>query len=225
MRTAPGRSSTGESLSAASGSPRSTRARRRAQPAPDGRIDPIDYRRDSEPAAPPEAAPGAASAAASTLPVASARAPSRGNTRRQLPWGHITVLLGERDDRDARDRYAARAAEHGWSHNVLTNQITNGTLERIGVPPTDFAGQLAPADSYLARELGEDPYVFDFLDLTEQVSERELEQALWWTSCISSAEPVAASDADACEWGDPGPEGLRCSATSGKAERTRVRST
>ena len=96
----------------------------------------------------------------------------------RLPWGHITVLLGKLDDRAARDWYAARAAEHGWSRNVLTNQIMNRTLERIGAPPTNFVGQLAPADSDLARELGKDPYVFDFLDLTDAVSERELEQAL-----------------------------------------------
>jgi predicted nuclease of restriction endonuclease-like (RecB) superfamily len=96
----------------------------------------------------------------------------------QLPWGHIMVLIDKLDDIPARNWYAARAAEHGWSRNVLTNQIMNRTLERIGAPPTNFAGQLAPADSDLARELGKDPYVFDFLDLTDAVSERELEQAL-----------------------------------------------
>jgi len=96
----------------------------------------------------------------------------------RLPWGHITVLLGKLDDQASRDWYAERAAEHGWSRNVLTNQIMNRTLERTGAPPTNFAGQLAPADSDLARELGKDPYVFDFLDLTDAVSERELEQAL-----------------------------------------------
>jgi predicted nuclease of restriction endonuclease-like (RecB) superfamily len=96
----------------------------------------------------------------------------------QLPWGHITVLLDKLDDRDVRDWYAARAAKNGWSRNVLTNQIMNRTRERIGAPPTNFAGQLAPADSDLARQLSKDPYVFDFLDLTDEVAERELEQAL-----------------------------------------------
>lgn len=95
-----------------------------------------------------------------------------------LPWGHIMVLLDKLNDQDARDWYAARAAEHGWSRNVLTNQIMNRTRERIGAPPTNFAGQLAPADSDLARQLGKDPYVFDFLDLTGEVAERDLEQAL-----------------------------------------------
>nr|WP_307858782.1 DUF1016 N-terminal domain-containing protein [Curtobacterium flaccumfaciens] len=37
----------------------------------------------------------------------------------QLPWGHITVLLDRLDDRELRDWYAAQAAAHGWSRNVL----------------------------------------------------------------------------------------------------------
>jgi hypothetical protein len=42
----------------------------------------------------------------------------------------------------------------------LTNQIMRRTRERIGAPPTYFAGQLAPADTNLARQLSEDPYLF-----------------------------------------------------------------
>jgi predicted nuclease of restriction endonuclease-like (RecB) superfamily len=96
----------------------------------------------------------------------------------QLPWGHIMLLLDKLEDQTARDWYAERAAEFGWSRNVLMNQIMNRTRERIGAPPTNFAGQLAPADSDLARQLAKDPYVFDFLDLTRDVAERDLEQAL-----------------------------------------------
>jgi predicted nuclease of restriction endonuclease-like (RecB) superfamily len=96
----------------------------------------------------------------------------------QLPWGHITILLDRLDSRMARDGYAALALEHGWSRNVLTNQIQNRSLERSGAAQTNFAGRLAPADSELALQLAKDPYVFDFLDLTAEVRERELEQAL-----------------------------------------------
>jgi predicted nuclease of restriction endonuclease-like (RecB) superfamily len=95
-----------------------------------------------------------------------------------LPWGHITVLIDKLQDRESRDWYAARAVEHGWSRNVLMNQIMNRTLERTGAAATNFVGQLAPADSDLALQLAKDPYVFDFLDLTSDVAERELEQAL-----------------------------------------------
>ncbi|TDX74966.1 putative nuclease of restriction endonuclease-like (RecB) superfamily [Rathayibacter sp. PhB151] len=95
-----------------------------------------------------------------------------------LPWGHIVLLLQKLDDSEARSWYADAAAEHGWSRNVLSNQIMNRTRERIGSAPSNFAGQLAPADSDLARQLAKDPYVFDFLELTGEVAERQLEQAL-----------------------------------------------
>ena len=54
----------------------------------------------------------------------------------------------------------------------------NRTRERIGASPSNFADQLAPRDSDLAHQLAKDPYVFDFLDLTQDVAERQLEQAL-----------------------------------------------
>ncbi|MGA1836584.1 PDDEXK nuclease domain-containing protein [Herbiconiux sp. 11R-BC] len=96
----------------------------------------------------------------------------------QLPWGHIMVLLDRLDDRVARDWYAQRSVENGWSRSVLANQIMNRTLERTGSAVSNFDGELAPADSDLARQLAKDPYVFDFLDLTTEVAEKELEQAL-----------------------------------------------
>jgi hypothetical protein len=71
-------------------------ARRRAQPAPDERIDPVDYRREPEVAPPPAAAPAATPAvvpaAVSTPVAAAAPAPSRGNTRREVTIPFSTRL-------------------------------------------------------------------------------------------------------------------------------------
>jgi predicted nuclease of restriction endonuclease-like (RecB) superfamily len=96
----------------------------------------------------------------------------------QLPWGHITVLLDKLDDVEKREWYAAAAVKNGWSRNVLLNQIKNRTLERTGSAPSNFSAELTPADSDLARQIAKDPYVFDFLELTEDAAERDLEQAL-----------------------------------------------
>ncbi len=74
--------------------------------------------------------------------------------------------------------YAASAAEYGWSRNVLLNQIMNRLHQRAGAAPSNFTAQLPPADSDLAQQLTRDPYVFDFLDLTGAVAERDLEAAL-----------------------------------------------
>ena len=61
-----------------------------------------------------------------------------------LPWGHILVLLDKLDSQGDRDWYAEKAAEHGWSRNVLTNQIMNRTRQRIGSAPTNFDGRVRP---------------------------------------------------------------------------------
>jgi len=96
----------------------------------------------------------------------------------QIPWGHITVLIDKLDDPAVRDWYAAAAVEHGWSRAVLTHQIRNQLDQRVGAAPTNFDAHLPAVDSDLAHQLVRDPYVFDFLDITERVAERELEAAL-----------------------------------------------
>ena len=96
----------------------------------------------------------------------------------QLPWGHIRVLLDKVDDQVERDWYATQAAEHGWSRNVLLNQIMNRLHTRAGAAPSNFPAQLPAADSELAQQLTRDPYVLDFLDLAGPVAERDLEAAL-----------------------------------------------
>ncbi|WP_211880082.1 PDDEXK nuclease domain-containing protein [Pseudarthrobacter albicanus] len=96
----------------------------------------------------------------------------------QLPWGHITVLLDKLDTPDQRLWYAAAAVEYGWSRNVLMNMIMNKSLERTGAAPSNFAQRLVEPDSELAQQVAKDPYTFEFLGLSGEVAERDLEQAL-----------------------------------------------
>ena len=56
-----------------------------------------------------------------------------------LPWGHIMVILDKLTDQKTRAWYAAAAVEHGWSRNMLLNQIMNRTHERVGVAPSKRA--------------------------------------------------------------------------------------
>lgn len=95
-----------------------------------------------------------------------------------LPWGHIRTILDKKLDPGARDWYAAAAVEHGWSRNVLMNMIMNKTLERSGAAPSNFARQLVSPDSELAQQIAKDPYNFEFLGLSAEVAERDLEQRL-----------------------------------------------
>jgi predicted nuclease of restriction endonuclease-like (RecB) superfamily len=96
----------------------------------------------------------------------------------QLPWGHITVLLDKLEAVSDRDWYAAAAVEYGWSRNVLMNMIMNKTLERTGAATSNFVQQLVAPDSELAQQVAKDPYNFEFLGLSGEVAERDLENAL-----------------------------------------------
>lgn len=96
----------------------------------------------------------------------------------KLPWGHIMVLIDKLDHSVTRDWYAAAALQYGWTRNVMMNQIMNRTHERVGSGPTNFTRQLPAGDSELARQIAKDPYVFDFLGLSGEVAERDIEQAL-----------------------------------------------
>jgi predicted nuclease of restriction endonuclease-like (RecB) superfamily len=96
----------------------------------------------------------------------------------QLPWGHITVLLDKLDTHDQRLWYASAAVEYGWSRNVLLNMIMNKSLERTGAAPSNFAQRLVGQDSELAQQVAKDPYTFEFLGLSGEIAERDLENAL-----------------------------------------------
>jgi len=96
----------------------------------------------------------------------------------QLPWGHVTVLLGKLPDAEARNWYAERAAAEGWSRGVLIDRIKGQLQLRVAAAPSNFPVQLAGDDSDLAQQLVKDPYAFEFLGLSGAVAERDLEQAL-----------------------------------------------
>jgi predicted nuclease of restriction endonuclease-like (RecB) superfamily len=96
----------------------------------------------------------------------------------KLPWGHHCVLLDKLKTREERLWYAARAIEHNWSRNILVIQIESRLRERSGTAVTNFELTLPKAQSDLARESLKDPYRFDFLGLTAEAQEREIEHAL-----------------------------------------------
>ena len=97
----------------------------------------------------------------------------------QIGWTHHQVLIdafGENPDLYA--WYAAKAAENRWSRRYLKGQIDLRLHERQGAALTNFPRALEPADADRALQAIKDPYVFDFLELTEDARERHLEQAL-----------------------------------------------
>ena len=96
----------------------------------------------------------------------------------QLPWFHLCTLLDKVKDPEQRSWYAGKTLEHGWSRQVLTMQIETAAYTRAGSAVTNFGETLPPPQSDLARDALKDPYIFDFLGLSEDAQERDIEQAL-----------------------------------------------
>ncbi len=96
----------------------------------------------------------------------------------QIPWGHNVRLLDLVKDRDERLWYARATIEHDWSRNVLVIQIEAGLYRRQGKAITNFTKALPAPQSDLAQQLLKDPYNFDFLTLSKEADEREIEAGL-----------------------------------------------
>jgi predicted nuclease of restriction endonuclease-like (RecB) superfamily len=90
----------------------------------------------------------------------------------------LCTLIDKLKRPEAREWYLAKAIEHNWSRNILVMQIETRLLERSGQAVTNFPVSLPKPQSDLARESLKDPYRFDFLGLTDEAQEREIEHAL-----------------------------------------------
>lgn len=96
----------------------------------------------------------------------------------QLPWYHQVTLLDKLKTRPEREWYLAKAIENGWSRNVMWHHISTALHQRTGNAVTNFEQRLPSPDSELAQQTLKDPYLFDFLGVSEDALERDIEGAM-----------------------------------------------
>lgn len=95
-----------------------------------------------------------------------------------VPWAHHVILMQKVKDLSTRRWYMDQALANGWSRNILAMQIEAQAHLRHGKAISNFAALLPGPQSDLAQQALKDPYIFDFLTLTEPFQERELETQL-----------------------------------------------
>jgi predicted nuclease of restriction endonuclease-like (RecB) superfamily len=96
----------------------------------------------------------------------------------KLPWFHNCRIPDKIRDQAERLWYIQAAIEHGWSRNALVIQIEAALYRRQGKAITNFTKALPAPQSDLAQQLLKDPYNFDFLMLSNDADEREMETGL-----------------------------------------------
>ena len=98
---------------------------------------------------------------------------------REIAWSHNIVILEQCDDLLQSEFYIRMTRKFGWSKNVLVHQIENQSYEKTLLGQTNFDQTLTPELRFQAKLAVKDEYTFDFLELAEEHSERELERALF----------------------------------------------
>ncbi len=103
-------------------------------------------------------------------------------TRFPLPWSAYVRLLSVKDP-DARSFYESEALRSGWSVRQLDRQIGSQFYERIALSRNkaamlEKAETPESADTITPEEAIKDPFVLEFLDLKDEYSESDLEEAL-----------------------------------------------
>jgi predicted nuclease of restriction endonuclease-like (RecB) superfamily len=99
-----------------------------------------------------------------------------------LPWSAYVRLLSVKNP-EARTFYETEALRSGWSIRQLDRQIGSQFYERVALSQNkaamlEKAENSEPNDSVTAEEAIKDPFVLEFLDLKDEYSESELEEAL-----------------------------------------------
>lgn len=99
-----------------------------------------------------------------------------------LSWSHYVRLISV-DNEDTRRFYEAEALRGGWSVRQIDRQISTLFYERTLLSKNKAAmlkkGEKAkPEDAVTPEEEIKDPFVLEFLDLKDEYSENDLEEAL-----------------------------------------------
>jgi len=96
----------------------------------------------------------------------------------QIPWRHHVEIFSKCKSISEALFYIQKTIKNGWSRAMLLNFMDVDLYHSQGKAINNFDRLLPDVQSDLAKETLKDPYNFDFLTLTENYKEKELEDAL-----------------------------------------------
>lgn len=102
----------------------------------------------------------------------------------EISWTHNLVIMQKCKDDEMREFYIRMARKFGWTKNVLIHQIENKSYEKTLLNQTNFDETVSESICSQAKLAVKDEYTFDFLELADEHSERQLEQAI-----LTAVEP------------------------------------
>ena len=96
-----------------------------------------------------------------------------------IPWFHQQRIIDKcKGDAKKALFFVRKVIENSWGRDMLLNFLSTDLYERQAKAITNFSKTLPALQNDLAQQTTKDPYVFNFLTMTEDYNERELEDAL-----------------------------------------------
>ena len=93
----------------------------------------------------------------------------------EIGWTHNIVIMERCKENQEQEFYIKMVKKYGWTKNVLVHQIEGKAYERFLLSQTNFDQTLEKKYKHQAKLAVKDSYSFDFLEMSEDYSERELE--------------------------------------------------
>lgn len=96
----------------------------------------------------------------------------------EISWTHNVNIFSKCKDSQEREFYIRMTRKFGWTKRVLIHRIENKDYERTLLSQTNFDQTISEEHKNQAKLAVKDEYLFDFLELGDEYSERGLETAL-----------------------------------------------
>ena len=96
----------------------------------------------------------------------------------EISWTKHLIIMAQCKDDLEREFYIRMTRKFGWTKNVLIHQVEGKAYETTMLNQTNFNKTVPEKIRNQAKLAVKDEYTFDFLELGEEHSERELEKAI-----------------------------------------------
>ena len=98
----------------------------------------------------------------------------------RITWSHHQILMSKVSNREEYIWYLEKTLEHKWSVDDLTSQVKSQLYERQAIANkiSNFERRLPAEQKDMVLSTMKDPYMFDFIDYTEEMLETDIENEL-----------------------------------------------
>lgn len=98
----------------------------------------------------------------------------------RITWSHHQVLMSKVSSQEEYVWYLEKTLEHGWSVDELASQVKGQLYERqvVANKTSNFENRLPIEQKDIVISTMKDPYMFDFINYTEDMLETDIENEL-----------------------------------------------